>query len=100
MSLEEIKQLKIRDTTGSGKLLSVPTLEELLDHGKGKVKLFLELKGENADYDMVEDVVKAVKERDMVITDDILMAIEVQKELDERTDYDVIKDRSSDLWFY
>ena len=39
-------------------------------------------------------------EADMVITDDILMAIDVQKVLDERTDYDVIKDRSSDLWFY
>ena len=39
-------------------------------------------------------------EADMVITDDILMAIDVQKELDERTDYDMIKDRSSDLWFY
>ena len=189
LSLEEIKKLKIRDTTGSGKLLPVPTLEELLDHGKGKVKLFLELKGESADRDMVEDVVRAVKERDMVedvvlislnydvidyaerkypemetgvlifgsmgalaklncdmiimeeemaavpstirsihdagkrvgvwtvntrramkrfldseadmvITDDILMAIEVQRELDERTDYDVVKDRSSDLWFY
>ena len=189
LSLEEIKQLKIRDTTGNGQLLAVPTLEELLDHGKGKVKLFLELKGESADRDMVEDVVRAVKERDMVedvvlislnydvidyaerkypemetgvlifgsmgdvaklncdmiimeeemaavpstirsihdagkrvgvwtvntrramkrfldseadmvITDDILMAIDVQKELDERTDYDMIKDRSSDLWFY
>ena len=189
MTLEEVKKLKIRDTTGSGQFLSVPTLEELLDHGKGKVKLFLELKGESADYYMVEDVVKAVKERDMagdvvlisldydvinyaeqkypemetgvlifgsmgdvtklncdiiimeeemaaaaptirnihdagkragvwtvntrramkrfldseadmVITDDILMAIDVQKELDERTDYDMIKDRSSDLWFY
>ena len=189
MTLEEIKKLKIRDTTGNGKLLSVPTMEELLDHGKGKVKLFLELKGESADYYMVDDVVKAVKERDMVddvvlislnydvidyaereypemetgvlifgsmgdmtklncdmiimeeemaavvstirsihdagkrvgvwtvntkramkrfldseadmvITDDILMSIDVQKELDERTDYDIIKDRSSDLWFY
>ena len=66
LSLEEIKQLKIRDTTGNGQLLAVPTLEELLDHGKGKVKLFLELKGESADRDMVEDVVRAVKERDMV----------------------------------
>ena len=187
--MEEIKDLKIHDTTGNGKLLSVPTLEELLDHGKGKVKLFLELKGESADRDMVEDVVKAVKERDMVddvvlisleydvidyaermypemetgvlifgalgdvtnlncdmiimeeemasvvatvrrihdagkkvgvwtvnteramkrfldseadlvITDDILLAGKVQKELDERTDYDVINDRSTDLWFY
>lgn len=39
-------------------------------------------------------------EADMVITDDILMANEVQKELDERADYDILKDRSSDLWFY
>ncbi len=36
----------------------------------------------------------------MGITDDILMAIDVQKELDERTDYEVADDRSSDLWFY
>lgn len=89
MTLEEVKKLKIRDTTGNGQLLSVPTLEELLDHGKGKVKLFLELKGESADYYMVEDVVKAVKERDMV-EDVVLISL----------DYDVIKDRSSDLWFY
>ena len=164
-------------------------MEELLDHGKGKVKLFLELKGESADHDMADYIVKAVKERDMtddvvlisldydvidyaerlypeietgvlifgavgdvthlncdaiimeeemasvvstvrnihsagkkvgvwtvntepamrrfldseadmVITDDILMANEVQKELDERTDYEVLEDRSSDLWFY
>ena len=189
MTLEEIMDLKIRDTTGNGGLLSVPTLEEMLDHSKGKVKLFLELKGETADRDMADDVVKAVKERDMVddvalisldydvidyaeqmypemetgvlifgavgdvtnlncdmiimeeemasvastvrkihdagtkagvwtvnteramrkfldseadmvITDDILMANEVQKELDERADYDILKDRSSDLWFY
>ena len=39
-------------------------------------------------------------EADMGITDDILMANEVQKELDERADYDILKDRSSDLWFY
>lgn len=54
-----------------GALLSVPTLEELLDHGKGKVKLFLELKGESADYGIVRDVVNAVKERDMV--DDVVL---------------------------
>ena len=170
-------------------LLSVPTLEEILDDAKGKVKLFLELKGESADHDMVEDVVNAVKARnmvddvvlislnydvidyaervypemetgvlifgslgdvtklncdiiimeeemasyvstirkihcigkrtgvwtvntersmrrfldsevDMVITDDILMANAVQKELDERSDYEVLEDRSGDLWFF
>ena len=176
LSLEEIKKLKIRDTTGSGKLLPVPTLEELLDHGKGKVKLFEDVVKAVKERDMVDDVVlislnydvidyaerkypemetgvlifgsmgalaklncdmiimeeemaavpstirsihdagkrvgvwtvntrRAMKrfldsEADMVITDDILMAIEVQRELDERTDYDVVKDRSSDLWFY
>lgn len=39
-------------------------------------------------------------EEDMIITDDILMANKVQKELDERSDYEVLRDRSSDLWFY
>ena len=188
MTLEEVTELRIHDTTGNGELLSVPTLEEMLDHSKGKVKLFLELKGESADHEMVDDVVKAVKERDMVndvvlislnydvinyaensypefetgalifgsvgdvtkincdiiimeeemsvtsrirkiheagkkvgvwtvnteygmrhfldseadmvITDDILMADEVKKELDERSDYEVLDDRASDLWFY
>ena len=79
MTLEEIMDLKIRDTTGNGGLLSVPTLEEMLDHSKGKVKLFLELKGETADRDMADDVVKAVKERDMV--DDVALI---------SLDYDVI----------
>ncbi len=188
MTLEEVKGLRIRDTTGSGNLLPVPTLEELLDRGKGKVTLFLELKGETADFDMADDVIKAVKEREMVdgviiislkydvidyiertypevetgvlifasmgdvtklncdmiimeeemstpstisaihesgkrvgvwtvnteramrrfldseadavITDDILLSEEVQKELDERTDYEMLEDRASDLWFY
>ncbi len=71
MMLEDVKKLKIRDTAGNGELLSVPTLEEMLDHGKGKVKLFLELKGESADYDMADDVIKAVKERDMA--DDVVL---------------------------
>ena len=39
-------------------------------------------------------------EVDMVITDDILMANAVQKELDERSDYEILEDRSDDLWFY
>ena len=66
MTLEEIAELRIVDTTGSGKLLPVPTMEELLDRGKGRIKLFLELKGETADRQMADDVVAAVKERDMV----------------------------------
>ncbi len=65
MTLEEIKELRIKDTTGSGELLPVPTLEELLDRGKGRLHLFLELKGVSADKQMADDIVKAVKERGM-----------------------------------
>ncbi len=71
MTLEEIKKLRIKDTTGSGALLPVPTMEELLDRGKGRIKLFLELKGVSADRKMADDMVKAIKERDM--TDDVIL---------------------------
>ena len=66
MTLAEISELRIKDTTGSGKLLPVPTMEELLDRGKGRITLFLELKGETADRQMADAVVAAVKERDMI----------------------------------
>ena len=66
MTLEETRELRIRDTTGNGNLLSVPTLEELLDRGKGRITLFLELKGVSADRKMADDIVAAVRARDMV----------------------------------
>lgn len=71
LTLEQIKQLRITDTTGSGALLEVPTMEELLDRGKGRITLFLELKGETADKKMADDIIAAVKERDMV--DDVVL---------------------------
>ena len=63
MTLAEIKELKINDTTGSGKILQVPTLEEFLDVIKGKIKLYIEFKGVTADKQMVDDVVRIVKEK-------------------------------------
>ena len=63
MTLAEIRELKIKDTTGSGKILQVPTLEEFLDVIKGKITLFIELKGVTADEQMVDDVVRIVKEK-------------------------------------
>ena len=63
MTLAEIRELKIEDTTGSGKILQVPTLEEFLDTIKGKIILFIELKGATADKQMVDDVVRIVKEK-------------------------------------
>jgi len=72
MTLSEIKELKINDTTGSGDLLEVPTMEELLDRGKEDgIVLYLELKGVSADERMADDVIAAVRERDM--TDDVVI---------------------------
>ncbi len=64
MTLEEIKQLKIKDTTGNGQELSVPTFEEMLEVTKGKEKLFVELKG--GDQQMVDDLVRIIREHDCV----------------------------------
>ena len=66
MTMEEIRQLAIRDTTGSGKLLPVPTLEEMLDVIKSHKILFIELKGATADRRMVDDVVQMIREHDCV----------------------------------
>ena len=63
LTLAEIRELQIEDTTGTGKILQVPTLEEFLDVIKGKIKLFIELKGVTADKQMVDDVVRIVKEK-------------------------------------
>ena len=66
MTLEEIRQLRIKDTTGNGELLPVPTLQEMLEIIKDKEILFIELKGPTADRQMVDDVVKIVREYDCV----------------------------------
>lgn len=71
MTLSQISRLRIRDTSGSGKLLRVPAMEELLDRGKGRITLFLELKGVSADRKMVDDIVEAVRKRNM--TKDVVL---------------------------
>ncbi len=64
MTLQEIKELRIQDTTGNGQELEVPTFEEMLDVTKGKIKLFIELKG--GDHQMVDDLVRMIREKDCV----------------------------------
>ena len=49
MTVEEIRELRIRDTTGNGQLLPVPMLEDLLNASEGKVRLYIELKESTAD---------------------------------------------------
>ena len=71
MTLEEIRELQIPDTTGSGEVLTVPTIEEFLDVTVGKEKLFIELKGKTADRQMADDLVQLIRERDCV--DDVVL---------------------------
>ena len=65
MTLEEVRQLTITDPA-TGATSKVPELDEMLDAVKGRVKLFIELKGATADKQMVDDVVKLVREKDCV----------------------------------
>lgn len=65
LTLAEVKELRIRDTTGSGALLEVPTMEALLDRCKGRITPFVELKGASADRRMADDAVAAIRERNM-----------------------------------
>ena len=66
MNLEEIKNLKVKNEFDTEKEPQpVATLEEMLEIAKGKIGLFIELKGSTADTKMVDDVVKMVKERNM-----------------------------------
>ena len=44
----------------------IATLEEMLSLAKGKIRLFIELKGKSADEQMVRDVYKMLREKDMV----------------------------------
>ena len=66
MTMEEVQELRIKDTTGSGALLPVPTLEEMLPVIKDRINLFIELKGATADRQMVDDVVAMVRKYDCV----------------------------------
>ncbi len=80
MTLDEIRQLRVRDTTGSGAELSVPTLEEMLDVVKDREKLFIEFKGATADRQMADDVAALCREKDCV--DDVVLISLAYKVID------------------
>lgn len=66
MTLSEIRELKLKDPARNDNEYTVSTIEEFLDVIKGKIKLFIELKGVTADKQMVDDIVKIVKEKDCI----------------------------------
>ncbi|MCW6664081.1 glycerophosphoryl diester phosphodiesterase membrane domain-containing protein [Aerococcaceae bacterium NML191219] len=66
LTLAEIEQLKVKDLfNANGTAEKVATLDEFLDASKGKIGLFIELKGSTADEQMVDDVVEMVKAKNM-----------------------------------
>lgn len=81
MTLAEIKELKVKNEFFPEKeSQEVPTFEEILDVSKGKIGVFVELKGKSADKKMVDDVVKLITEKDM-LDECIILSL----------DYDIIK---------
>lgn len=62
LTLEEVERLRIRDPLHPGTEVEVPTFEELLDAAKGRIKLFVEFKGDTADCKMVDDAVRIARE--------------------------------------
>ncbi|MCY6369386.1 glycerophosphodiester phosphodiesterase [Clostridium ganghwense] len=45
---------------------NVPTLEEVIDYSKDKIRLNIEIKTNNTDTTLVEDVVRLIKEKDFI----------------------------------
>ncbi len=66
LTLAQVKELHLKD---SGE--PIPTLEEMLDASKGRIVLFVELKGETADRQMADDAVRMIRERQM--TDEVVL---------------------------
>lgn len=67
MTLAEIKQLSLHNRLmPSQPAQPVATIEEALDLAKNKIGLFIELKGRSADRQMVDDLVRMIKQRRMV----------------------------------
>ena len=64
LTFEEVEQLRIHDPLYPDTESSVLTFEEVLDAAKGRIKLFVELKGDTADHQMVDDAVRIVREHD------------------------------------
>ena len=65
MTLAEVKTLTIHDPNYPDDPQQVATFEEMLEAAKGKIVLFVELKGNTADRQMVDDAVRIIKEYGM-----------------------------------
>ncbi len=69
MTLSQVRRLRVQGSDSP-----VATLEEMLDASKGHLLLFVELKGDTADYQMCDDAVEIIKKRDM-LNDAVLISM-------------------------
>ncbi|MBQ1482955.1 MAG: glycerophosphoryl diester phosphodiesterase membrane domain-containing protein [Erysipelotrichaceae bacterium] len=65
LTLEEVKALTIQDPLFPDRKEEVATFEEMLESAKGRIVLFVELKGNTADQKMADDAVRMIKEKGM-----------------------------------
>ena len=65
LTLDEIKGIVIHDPNYPNDPQDIATFEEILDAAKGKITLFIELKGDSADQKMVDDAIRLIREKDM-----------------------------------
>lgn len=65
LTLDEVRDLVIRDPLFPDQEEDVATFEEMLDAAKDRIVLFVELKGNTADQQMGDDAVRMIKERGM-----------------------------------
>ncbi|PKK40671.1 Glycerophosphoryl diester phosphodiesterase [Clostridiaceae bacterium JG1575] len=66
MTLKQIKELNVgRGRKGAFLNAKVPTAEELMDHCKGHIGIYLELKGVSADRKMADDMVRLIRAHNM-----------------------------------
>ncbi len=67
MTLDQIKNLNVVNKDNSdAKIYKVPTLDEVLNVAQNKIGVFIELKGKTADQRMVDDIVKLIKQKEMI----------------------------------
>ncbi len=98
MNLAEIKELRVKNEFQPDQPpQEVPTLEELLDECKGKIGVFVELKGESADQKMVDDVVKMIEGKNML---DECVILSLNYDIIEYTDKNYPQIKTGFLYFF
>lgn len=78
MTLAEVKTLSVTNHFEPSKASQpVPTIEEVVEAAKGKIGLFIELKGKTADTKMVDDMVALIKAR-KIEKEAVLLSLDYQ----------------------